>query len=232
MAAVPESLGRSLDIRLASRVMGIAVVGTRWSTHIEGGTRITSDSLLLTAPVAQALQLLDAGGTILTSDVRDELAAIRYEKCIAVLAVLEGHSVVPEPGGLAPAGSAIAWIGDNRQKGISEASALTIHATASFSETHWEDDRHRTGQELLAAATPWLGSKIVEFEVHRWCYSRPVHRAGRRFLETRPDAGRSPTGGMGPLLVFAGDAFGGPRVEGAFLSGRAAADYLGSDIGR
>jgi predicted NAD/FAD-dependent oxidoreductase len=54
-----------------------------------------------------------------------------------------------------------------------------------------------------------------EAEVHRWRFSEPIttHRAASIWL---PDLG----------VGFAGDAFGGPRVEGAAVSGLDLADRI------
>ena len=58
--------------------------------------------------------------------------------------------------------------------------------------------------------------KIKDFQVHGWKYSKPQYIHDLRSLELfhQPD------------LLLAGDAFGGPRVEGAVLSGWDAAERL------
>jgi predicted NAD/FAD-dependent oxidoreductase len=69
---------------------------------------------------------------------------------------------------------------------------------------------------MLETARRWIGSEVVETVVHGWRYSQPVTTHPRRsVLVPEPVP-----------LVFAGDAFGGPRVEGAALSGLAAAQAL------
>jgi predicted NAD/FAD-dependent oxidoreductase len=68
----------------------------------------------------------------------------------------------------------------------------------------------------LAAAAPWLGSPVTHWRYHRWRYSQPVQTFPARCYGIA----------TAPPLVLAGDAFGGPRVEGAFLSGVAAARWL------
>jgi hypothetical protein len=80
----------------------------------------------------------------------------------------------------------------------------------------WDRDRQETGAEVLRAGRRWIGPDVVGFQVHGWLYSRPVTVAeGPAYLMLES-----------PPLVFAGDAFGGARVEGAALSGWAAAEAL------
>jgi predicted NAD/FAD-dependent oxidoreductase len=171
---------------------------------------------LLTPPVPQSLAILVAGGSALPPEKTARLDAIEYERCLAVMAVLDGPARIPPPGGLAPTEGPIAWIADNQRKGVSAAPAVTIHATAAFSLAHWDRDRKDCGRELLQAANVWLGSAVTEFQVHGWRYSKPVR------VEESPCLMLMES----PPLVLAGDAFAGPRVEGAALSGWAAADVL------
>jgi predicted NAD/FAD-dependent oxidoreductase len=112
----------------------------------------------------------------------------------------------------------LAWMADNTLKGVSsaEGSAVTIHAAPEFSERHWTTPETEVTRELLQAASRWLGSKPVYTRLHRWRYSHPTSfHPDRCLCIPRP----SP-------MVFAGDGFGGPKVEGAALSGLAAADQL------
>jgi hypothetical protein len=93
---------------------------------------------------------------------------------------------------------------------------VTIHATDAFSRTWWDRDRQEAGIELLRASERWLGAGVVGVQVHGWLYSRPVAVEKDPALVALDN----------PPLVFAGDAFGGARVEGAALSGWAAASAL------
>ncbi|MDQ3133261.1 MAG: FAD-dependent oxidoreductase, partial [Acidobacteriota bacterium] len=111
------------------------------------------------------------------------------------------------------------------RKGVSpRASALTIHAGANFSRAHWEADDAMIVATLMGHAGRFLhdadgqpleNPEIETYQVKRWRYSKPAMTHTERFLVVRT-----------PPLVFAGDAFGGPRVEGAALSGLAAAEQL------
>jgi hypothetical protein len=162
------------------------------------------------------LALLDAGGIGLSLELRSRLDAIEYERCLTVMAVLEGPSRIPSPGVVILSDGPIASISDNQAKGISTEPAVTLHATPAFSLEHWDHDRLESGRILLAAAADWLGAGIRTFQVHGWRYCQPRNRY------TKPCVLVSQV----PPLALAGDAFGGGGAEGAALSGRAAAQAI------
>lgn len=216
MTAIARHLARSLDLLLARRVVRIRRHAAEWLAELESGETILAGAVLLTAPTPQSLALLDAGQVEVPLAMRTLLERIAYERCLAVMATLAGPTRIPPPGRLVPAEGPIAWIADNQLKGISAAPAVTIHATAAFSLEHWDLDRQASGQKLLEAARPWLGSDVIEFQVHGWRYSKPMQSEQDLCLVLNRQ----------PPLLIAGDACGGSRVEGAALSGWAAADVL------
>lgn len=216
MSAIAEHCANGTDIRLGQHITRLRTNRTHWQVQLAGGETMQSGAVILTPPVPQSLSLLHSTGVELLPTVRARLRDISYDPCLAVMAVLEGPSRVPSPGGLKPTEGDIAWIADNRMKGVSATPAVTIHATAAFSESQWERDRQETGLALIEAAEPWLGSPVSAFEVYGWRYSKPVRVEQRTCLIAKQT----------PPLVFAGDAFTGPRIEGAVLSGWAAANVL------
>jgi predicted NAD/FAD-dependent oxidoreductase len=216
MTSIPKHLAKSLNVRLEMKMTVLKQEESHWLAIFENGETITANAVLLTAPVPQSLALLDAGGVTLEASMREQLEAVEYEPCMAVMAVLKGESNIPHPGFLRFDSGPIAWITDNQAKGISAVSAVTIHATPVFSLEHQEDDRRKIGRYLLEAAAPWLGSEAIEFQVHAWRYARPKHEQDQPCLILN----------QSPALLIAGDAFGGPRVEGAALSSWAAAEVL------
>jgi renalase len=218
MAAVAKHMARGLEVHLSTRVSGVRLRDRRWQVETEAGNGREAEALVLTPPVPQSLALLDAGGVELPGALRSALEAIAYAPCIAVLACLEGRSAVPEPGGVRLSGEPLAWIADNRMKGISpEATTLTLHAGPEFSRAQWDRDMDEVAEFLLAEARSWIGAEVISWQVHRWLHSQPFMMYPERCIAV-PDCPAP--------LVFCGDAFGGPRVEGAALSGIAAAERL------
>lgn len=216
MTTVPKHLAQGLDVRTSAKVGAVRSTGKHWLVRMEDGETHNTDAVVMTPPIPQTLALLDAGRTPLPDDVRGPLSKLAYEPCIAVLALLDGPSKIPEPGGIQLEREPVYWLADNRQKGISEASAVTIHGAPQFSRDHWEMDREQAGGLLIDAVREWLGAEVRSYQTHGWRYARPVETYDSPTLVTQDPA----------PIAFAGDIFGGPRVEGAALSGLAAADAL------
>ena len=222
MNAVAKHLAEGLDVRVAARVVALQSFDETWRIHFDDGTELVADAVVVTAPVPQALDLLTAGAGRLSAPDAEALGAIRYEPCLAVLAALHGPSGLAEPGAVDPDNGPIDWMADNHLKGVSTVPAITIHATAEFSQANWQSSNEFVAAELLRSAR--LGSEPIDgtVQVHRWRFARPT--------TVHPD--RCLVADGLPPLVFAGDAFGGAKVEGAARSGAAASDVVASLLGR
>ncbi len=217
MNAIARHMASGLDVRPSTAVRAVrrGAGGKGWVVATDDD-ELYADAVLLTAPVPQSLALVDAGGVTLHPDDTAALQRITYDPCIAVLAVLDGPSQLPEPGAVRLASGPIDWMADNQRKGISALPAVTVHTTADFSRLHW-DAPDATIVDLVVG-TWGLPARPVEglVQVHRWRYARPVIRHPAASLLARDI----------PTLAFAGDAFAGAAAEGAVLSGRDAARHL------
>lgn len=217
MTSIAKGLSQCLDIHLQTRVVSISNDGERWNAQTDRGIDFSANQLVLTAPVPQSLSLLKTGGVALPEHELERLQSIQYQPCIAVLVLLNGLSKIPAPGGIKLDNGPIQWLADNNQKGISpKATAVTIHASADFSRQYFDLIPDKLAETLFTAAAPWLGDDIQDWQLHKWRYSQPAQIYPERFLEIP----------VSPPLFFAGDAFGGPRIEGAALSGMAVAPHL------
>jgi hypothetical protein len=216
MSSLAKHWALGLEIVQEKQVAALHQRADHWSVRMSDGEVWSAKAIILTAPVPQSLELLDAGGVVLEPALRSRLSALQYERCFAVMAVLEGPSRIPPPGGFAPAEGPIAWIADNQLKGVSAEPAITIHATDAFSVAHWDQDRDETARRLIAVADEWMGGGIKSFQIHGWRFSKPKQTDPFSCALVSSD----------PPLVLAGDVFAGPRVEGAALSGWAAAEAV------
>lgn len=225
MTSIPKYLARSLDVKSGERVMRIEQENGGWSVVCDTGLQAAGTALVLTAPVPQSLALISSGAYELPEVPRRKLEEISYAPCIALLALIEGYTGVPAPGGIQIKGEPLDWIADNHRKGISKVPGITIHAGPGWSREHFDATDTELCDSLLSFAGERLGSNIVprviETSVARWRYSWVTHSHPESCLAASED----------PPLLFAGDAFGQPKVEGAALSGLSAADYLlGRDV--
>ena len=217
MNSLARDLAQGLAVTTNAQVASVSPFENGWRVTMASGESHTSASVLLTPPAEQSLALLDAGATRLADETRAALERISYDPCFAVLVELDAPSRLPEPGAIQLRGEPLMWIGDNHRKGISpDAFAVTLHAGPEFTREHWDAPHELIANRLLHAANDWLRAPVKRWQVHRWRYSQPARTHPEACLFTDNPA----------PLVFAGDAFGAPRVEGAFLSGRAAAQAL------
>ncbi|MEV8503830.1 FAD-dependent oxidoreductase [Actinoplanes sp. NPDC051475] len=99
--------------------------------------------------------------------------------------------------------------GDRRGDG---APVLVAHSTPDLARQHLADP-HAAGPVLSEAVGELLGIPArPEIHVHRWTYAQPASTTGDYATDGR--------------VWLAGDAFGRPRVQTAWLSGRAVAGAL------
>ena len=219
MASIPKHLAGDLDVKTGERVIEVDLRETGWEVSTERGSHL-ADALLLTAPVPQSLALVESGDYRLPEQVYMRLEEISYDPCIALMAVVRDGGLVPEPGGMQIKGEPLDWIGDNQPKDISDTPALTIHAGPDWSREHFDAPDDEVTDALLDLAGERLGtdltSKVVETSIARWRYSWVTSSHPEPRLVASQD----------PPLLFCGDAFGQPKVEGAALSGLSAADWL------
>jgi len=222
MNSVAKALAVGLDVRTASLVTSLVHDGTSWTVALADGTELKADGVVATSPVPQTLALFENGGVELSPKDADALAAIKYDPCLALMVVLHGPSGLDKPGAIDPDSGPIDWMADNQLKGISAVPAVTIHATAEFSASNLDATDDEIADVLLKEAGLTANAVPGSIQIQRWRYARPSVEHPERFLVLD---------GV-PPLVCAGDAFGGAKVEGAALSGAAAAQEIESTLGR
>lgn len=213
-----KHLATGLEIRLATHIREVKRTGT-WLAVDINGNRFESDLLVMAAPVPQSLALLSAGGVELDQPVREKLETISYAPCLCGLFLIDDESQLPSPGARQQPDQPVSWIADNQRKGISPgATVITLHTNPLTSRLKWIDDDKAIIYWMKDELRPYLvpGSEILESQLKRWRYALPEKLYPDRFLSVQ-EPGK---------VYFCGDAFGGPRVEGAVLSGLAAAEAI------
>lgn len=221
MNALAKTLSTGLDVRAPAVVRALWARSGCWHAAIttdDGQTVVRATAVVCTPPVRQTLALLDRGATVLPSGLRADLDRVTYDPCLALLAPIDGDPGLPGPGGVQFADGPVRWMADNATKRVSSAPAVTVHASGEWSAEQYDADDGAIATTLGAWLQPWLsGASIAAPQVKRWRYARP---------RTTVDDPAPSTAIAGASIVFAGDAFGHARVEGAARSGAAAAQRL------
>jgi renalase len=214
MNALAKDLAAGLpDVRTSQLVFVLRRTEDAWEVVIDDGSVVAADAVVLTCPVAQSWALLVQSEI----EVPAELFRREYHRIVGLLTVLDGPSSVPAPGGVqfdpGDGAAPFGFVGDNQAKGISPVPAVTFHATQPWSAEHWDDDVEELRVALLERARPFIGDAgVVEAQVKQWRFAAPVEPWPEPcWVEAEH------------RVVLAGDLFDGPKVEGAFTSGLAAA---------
>jgi len=206
----------------SGRVRIVMDAGTREEAVVE---TISAAAAIVTSPVPQSLDLMAAGGLLAEGGGVDakallQLATVAYDPCFALMLVLDRPSLVPPPGAIVFEAGPVAWLADNQRKGISATPAITVHASGSFSRQHFDDPPEEVTAALIDLVRPWIdgdpATVIVGQSLHRWKFALPTTIIPAPLVAVSSQ----------PPIVCCGDAFGGPRVEGAASSGLAAGRWV------
>jgi renalase len=222
MNTIAKYLASTVDLTCGVTAHAVAGNERRLSVRSADGQRWESDVVVLTSPVPQSLHLCANGWLPIPETVDRELQSITYARCLALLVTFSGTSAVGQPGGrqLTPDDDpTFSFVADNATKGISEVGALTLHANDDVSLARYDDDEAVTTDFLLAEAARFLGDGVpINVTLKKWRYARPLVGHPHAYVSVSPIEDTQ--------LVFAGDGFGGAKVEGAALSGLAAAESI------
>ena len=236
MTDLPKRLAARLPpdrcvVRTAVKVSAIGVDGSRVRISLDPGpeagepTTLHAVAAIVTLPVPQSLDLFAAGGLLaaeggIAPEVHQQLATVTYDPSFALMLVLNRPSLVPPPGGIQFAGGPISWLADNQQNGISAVPALTVHASGAFSRQHFDDPPEQVAAALIELVRPWIDGNpatgIIGQSLHRWKFAMPTTIIPAPLVAAVTS----------PPIVCCGDAFGGPKVEGAASSGLAAGRWV------
>lgn len=226
MRALPEYLAQSLDVRTDMVVVAVTPVDGGWAVKTAVNETHKAATLIMTAPVPQSLVILDAGNTVLPTSDYEALQRIHYAPSLTGLFWVDGDVGFPKPGAVQQPAQAIVWMADNQRKGVSNRRLITVQASPGFSNQLFDASDEDALAGLMDALRPFLrktavGQPAVVRESHlkRWRYALPDVLHPERCLSTMVKATNSP-------IIFAGDAFKEPRVEGAVLSGKTAVGML------
>ena len=214
MTDIAKHLAQGLDVRCNTLAFSIARGATsKWQLKIDDGSVLDADAIIVTCPLPQAYALLVTASI----ELPESMLRTEYDRTICLLAVLDTSSAVTKPGGLQNPDETFSFIADNAIKGISSAVALTMHANPQFSLEHWDTSTDDVQRLLLERAGPWIGdATVITSQIKKWRLATPLTIWPERYWAN-------------DMIVLAGDAFGGPKIEGAALSGLSAANYLANN---
>ncbi len=233
MRRIVEHLTTDLDVRLGSIVTAVTPHQGRWRVDLTARpvgsssrppaqptndpSTLDADAVLLTSPLPQARDLLEAGGARLSAEVADRLSAATYDPCLTALAIPAGPTELPPRGAVRLDGGPLAWISDHQHSGASATPAVTVHAAADYSRDRFSGTQETIARELMASARHHLGTDAEVVHLHRWRFAAPTAVLGDEPMIDHVD---------GAPIALAGDALQGGRVEGAALSGLESAAAL------
>lgn len=215
MRKIPEFLAESLDVRTGIAIERLDLDGGEPAAVDTRGERIGATAFIVTPPVPQTLALLNASRIDAPDALRETLSAIDYRACLAVMMQLDGPSGLTD-GHSSVVNDPIAWMADNAHKGTSATPSITVHSTPGFATDYLEADPEDWTGHLVAASQPHLNGQVTAATGHRWRFAEPttILEQGCVVLDTRVP------------VALAGEVFAGAKIEGAVLSGLAAASSI------
>jgi len=212
MNACVRAMAEGCDVRWGLRAESVRRDGAGWQAET-GEARLSAATLLVAVPAEQAAVLLED----CAPDLASLAASVQSAPCWAVMASFARP--LPLPDTLRSETAPVSWAARNSAKpGRDGGEAWVIHASPARSRELIDHPKDDVALMLLAdffAATGVAPAAPAHLDVHRWLYALPdaLKAEGARFDPAL-------------RLGIAGDWLHCPRVEGAWLSGRALAQAV------
>ncbi|MEM7666196.1 MAG: FAD-dependent oxidoreductase [Pseudomonadota bacterium] len=208
-----RAIAEKLDVNWSTRAERITRNGTCWSIATADAV-FTADTVLIAVPAEQAGELLELPAPNLAAIA----AQVESAPCWAVMAGF-AEPLDISADALGDPDAAISWAARNSAKpGRSGEECWVLHASPARSREILDLPKEDVATLLLADFFAQTGARPVEpahLAAHRWLYAMPASIEGE---PARFDAEHH--------IGIAGDYLHSPRVEGAFLSGRALANQV------
>ena len=213
MNSLVKDLAQDVDVRCSVTATHIEASPSGWLVRVSDSDDLSCDKVIVTSPIPQTNALLAWSGV----EVPPEIASCEYDPTVALLVVTNASpSTLGVHGGVQDPDEVFSFIGDNMRKGVSSIPAVTFHANAQWSSQHFEQSDEWLHDQLLASSTRWLSDvTVLSSQVKKWRYATPKNVWPQRYWCNNAQS-----------LCLAGDVFGGPKIEGAYLSGHFAAAAL------
>jgi len=210
MSAICNELSKELaDCRFGWALRNLKWLENRWILTFDTGQTLECDVLVMTMPPEQARALLA------DPEVDELIGGVEMLPCWALMLVLDKPLFAEYDAAFVNRGP-LAWVAGQWSKpGRPATDAWVLHASPEWSSLHLEKSSHEVLDRLIEAARELPLSQAFKVEsafAHRWRYAlaRQPLNCGAIWLGSKN-------------LALAGDWCHGSRVEGAFLSGIAAA---------
>ena len=214
MSALCRHLAADLDVAFETKVSGLETVEGQWRLVSELGRELgVFDAVVVSAPAPQSAALLASASPGMAA----RSASVDMSPCWAAMIAFAQPLDLGFDGAFV-SDSPLSWVARNASKPDRPAAETwVLHGSPEWSREHLELEPAEAGRQLLEAFREAAGhdrAQPTHLDVHRWRFAQPEPLAEPCLF----DADRR--------LVACGDWCDGPRVEGAFLSGCAAAGRL------
>lgn len=220
MAALPRRLAAGLRVEFGVRIAALERRAGRWFIHDEARNERSAsgfDLVCLALPSPACAELLRGA-----SELAERLGAPVWEPCWAALLALARPSGIDFDGAFVNDDAALRWIARDDRKpqrpaieGVAE--RWVLHAHPTWSRRHLAIGSDEAARRLADALAARVGRplELRHATAYRWVLATPRTSLPQPCLWDARDR-----------IGVAGDWFGPPRVEGAYLSGLALADAI------
>lgn len=204
MNLLPKALSKDLNIMKEQRVEKIIPQGAHWELITDQNLKFTTENLIFTAPLPQAIELLNQNQ--IESPYSPQIKDITYSKAIIGLFILaKDHPAIPETNSILVM----------QERGM-HPQGIVIKGSDEFSSIYFDTPETEVLEHLRLISEDLLKTKL-EFshqELKKWRYASPLRNFNQAYIQYSPN------------LYLAGDSFDPGGVRGSIRSALALSEAL------